>query len=155
MPRILSLDVGEKTIGVAVSDETGSIAFPGDTILRKEGWKRDMAALRALIADRDVRLIVVGKPLMLSGAAGIQSEKVDLFVARLRGSVRVPIVLQDERLTSREAEYVLIQADLSRTERKRFIDSNAACLILQRYLDSLKADTALDFEAYDDSEALD
>lgn len=135
MSRILALDVGEKTIGVAVSDEAGLMAFPGETILRQEGKKRDMAALRQLIADRQVGEIVVGMPLMLDGTRGIQAEKVEAFIAVLRNSVRIPITTQDERLSTSEAERVLIAADRRREQRKRTVDSMAAALILQTYLD--------------------
>ncbi len=135
MSRILALDVGEKTIGVAMSDETGSMAFPGVTIWRQEGHKRDMAALRQLISDSKVSEIVVGLPLMMDGSRGIQAEKIEAFVAVLRSNVRIPISLQDERLSTRQAERVLIAADRRRDERKKTIDSMAACLLLQTFLD--------------------
>src|SRR5690348_11519534 len=131
MGRILALDVGEKTIGVAVSDETGTLAFPGTTILRQEGKRRDMAALRQLVAEKQVREIVVGMPLLLDGSRGIQAEKVVAFIAVLRNNVRIPIICQDERFSTREAERALIAADQRREERKASIDSVAACLILQ------------------------
>ncbi len=135
MARIMALDVGEKTIGVAFTDESELYAFPGETILRQEGKKRDMAALRQLVAENQVREIVVGMPLMLDGTRGIQAEKVEAFIAVLRNNVRIPITVQDERLSTREAERVLIAADRRREERKRTVDSMAACLILQTYLD--------------------
>jgi len=139
MPRILALDVGEKTIGVAWSDETETLAFPGETILRQEGKKRDMAALRALIAEKQVREIVVGMPLMLDGEPGAQAAKVEAFVAVLRNSVRIPIRLQDERLSTSEAERALIAVGQRRDQRKQTVDSVAACLILQTYLDRKRA----------------
>lgn len=135
MGRVLGLDVGEKTIGVAVSDEEGRMALPGATIWRQEGHKRDMAALRQLISDTKVEAIVVGLPLMMDGSRGIQAEKIDAFVALLRNNVRIPIHLQDERLSTREAERILLAADRNRTERKKAIDSMAACLLLQTFLD--------------------
>jgi putative Holliday junction resolvase len=135
LPRILALDVGEKTIGVALSDESERIAFPGTTILRQEGKKRDMAALRQLVAENQVKEIVVGMPLMLDGTRGVQAEKIEAFVATLRNSVRIPIRTQDERLSTSEAERVLIAADRRREQRRQTVDSIAACLILQTYLD--------------------
>ncbi|HZO87953.1 MAG TPA: Holliday junction resolvase RuvX [Chthonomonadaceae bacterium] len=135
MSRIMALDVGEKTIGVAFSDETGTRAFPATTIVRQEGKKRDMAALRQLVAENEVKEIVVGLPLMLDGTRGIQAEKVEEFIKVLRNNVRIPITTQDERLSTSEAERVLIAADRRREERKRTVDSMAACLILQTYLD--------------------
>ena len=135
MSRVMALDVGEKTIGVAMSDETGRMAFPGATIWRQEGHKRDMAAVRQLVSDSKVEAIVVGLPLMMDGSRGIQAEKIEAFVAVLRNNVRLPIHLQDERLSTRQAERVLIAADRRREERKKTIDSMAACLLLQTYLD--------------------
>ena len=135
MGRVLGLDVGEKTIGVAMSDETGSMALPGATIWRQEGHKRDMAALRQLISDSKVEAIVVGLPLMMNGSRGIQTEKIEAFVTILRNNVRIPIYLQDERLSTLEAERVLLAADRNRAQRKKVIDSMAACILLQTYLD--------------------
>ncbi len=132
---IMALDVGEKTIGVAFSDETGTIAFPGETILRQEGKKRDMAALRQRVADRQVREIVVGLPLMMDGTRGIQVEKVEEFIAVLRNNVRIPIHRQDERLSTSEADRILIAGGRRREQRKQDIDSLAATLILQTFLD--------------------
>jgi putative Holliday junction resolvase len=146
--RILALDVGEKTIGIALSDETETLAFPGETLIRQEGKKRDMAALRQIVADKQVKQIIIGMPLMLDGTRGVQAEKVEDFVAVLRNNVRIPICFQDERLSTREAERVLIAAEQSRERRKRAIDSMAACLILQTYLDRKRStDTNNDHEA--------
>lgn len=144
MPRILALDVGEKTIGVAVSDEAETFALPVTTILRQEGKKRDMAALRRLVADYQPREIVVGMPLMLDGTRGVQAEKVEAFIAALRNSVRIPIRAQDERLSTSEAERVLIAADRRRDQRKESIDAMAASLILQTYLDRKRNATSGD-----------
>lgn len=132
---IMALDVGEKTIGVAISDETGTLAFPGQTILRQEGHRRDMAAVRTLVSERQVRRIVVGLPLMMDGTHGVQAEKIAAFVEVLRRNVRIPVELQDERLSTAEAERVLIAGGQDRARRKRTVDSLAACLFLQTYLD--------------------
>jgi putative Holliday junction resolvase len=131
----MALDVGDKTIGVAFTDETGTIAFPDETILRQQGYRRDMAALRRLVEARAVGRIVVGLPLLASGTPGEQAEKTKQFVARLRGSVRIPIDLQDEGYTTAGADSVLDEARTPRSERKRTIDSIAASLILRDYLD--------------------
>ena len=157
MSRVLALDVGEKTIGVAMSDETGRMAFPGVTIWRQEGHKRDMAALRQLVTDSKVEAIVVGLPLMMDGSRGIQAEKIDAFVSVLRNNIRIPIHMQDERLSTRQAERLLIAADRRRDERKKTIDSMAACLLLQTYLDrraeAVRKESALDdFAEEDESE---
>lgn len=134
--RILGLDIGEKTIGVAMSDENGMMAFPRQTIQRGQGWRNDAAALRDMIRDNEIAEIVVGLPLMLDGAHGAQADKVVQFVTALRGSVRIPIIFQDERMTTREAQRLLREADRNEVERKRVVDSVAASLILQAYLDS-------------------
>ena len=138
--RIMALDVGEKTIGVAFSDETLAIALPGETVWRQEGHRRDMAVLRVLVGAKQVSEIVVGLPLMMDGSHGVQAEKVEAFVKLLRNSVRIPISLQDERLSTVQAERVLIAADRKRSERKKTVDSMAACLILQSFLDRRRSE---------------
>ncbi len=139
MARIIALDVGEKTIGIAVTDERQSMAFPESTLWRQEGKKRDMAALRELVARYLPAAIVVGYPLMMDGSAGIQTEKIEAFIKELRNHIRIPIIKQDERLSTREAERVLMQSGRRREERKKDVDALAAALILQSYLDLQKA----------------
>ena len=134
MSNILALDLGEKTIGVAFCDESNGIALPGTTLLRQEGWKKDMAALRQIVSERQIDEIVIGMPIKLDGTLGIQAEKVIEFVKVLRGSVRVPITTQDERFSTGEAEKALIAAKVRREKRKQTIDSMAASIILQTYL---------------------
>ena len=136
MARILGLDVGEKTIGIALSNEAETMAFPGTTLLRQEGKKRDMAALRQLIVENAVGAIVIGLPLMHDDSEGIQAQKVRDFVTTLRNSVRIPIIFQDERLTTFEAEQIQIDAGIRPQDRKKTIDSIAASLILQTYLNA-------------------
>jgi putative Holliday junction resolvase len=145
--KTMALDVGDKTIGVAVSDELGAIAFPAVTLVRHEGKRRDMAALRQIVADSQVRAIVVGLPLMLDGSRGVQADKVTEFIDILRNHVRIPIHIQDERLSSVECERVLVEADRPRQARKRVIDSMAAAVILQAYLDRTRNDTRSPEEA--------
>jgi putative Holliday junction resolvase len=139
---LLALDVGEKTIGVAFSDETETFAFPGETIQRQEGYRRDMGLLRRLIQERGVREIVVGMPLMMDGSRAIQAEKVEEFVEQLRRYTRLPIHLQDERLSTSEVDRMLIAAGRRREERKKVIDSGAASVILQGFMDRRKQGTA-------------
>ena len=138
MAVILALDVGEKTIGVALSDESETFALPGATILRQEGYRRDMAAVRALIEERGVQEVVVGLPLMMDGSRGVQAEKAEEFVSQLKRYTRLPIHLQDERLSTSEAERVLIAAGRRREQRKQVVDSAAASVILQSFLDRRK-----------------
>ncbi len=148
MMRALGLDVGSKTIGTAISDERQRMAFPGETIIRQEGWRKDMAAIRDLVADKGVGLIVVGIPVMMDGSEGIQAEKVRDFVSTLRRNVRIPIAFQDERMSTREAERLLYQAGRDHKEVKKVVDSVAACLILQAYLD--KNESASDRVAHEE-----
>ena len=135
MGKIMALDVGAKTIGVAFCEEGTRIAFPGKTIWRQEGKKRDMAALRDLVAANDARLIVVGMPLLLDGTRGIQAEKVDAFINDLRNHVRIPIITQDEGLSTSEAAELLSSANKRPAQHKQTIDSVAAALILEWYLE--------------------
>ncbi|HLJ55807.1 MAG TPA: Holliday junction resolvase RuvX [Chthonomonadaceae bacterium] len=134
MARLMALDVGEKTIGVAFSDESGTLATPGNTLFRREGFRRDMAALRDLASEREVARIIVGMPLMPDGTPGPQAVAVEEFIARLRGYVRIPIERCDEAFTTAEAERILDELGRPRREHKQTIDSIAACLILQDYL---------------------
>jgi putative Holliday junction resolvase len=135
LARILALDVGEKTIGVAISDESETFAFPQKTILRQEGHKRDMATLRNVIEEQGVEEIVIGLPVMMNGTRGIQAEKAEEFATLLRRYTHLPIHMQDERLSTSEADKLLIEADRRRSERKQAVDSMAASLILQTFMD--------------------
>jgi len=134
MGRVVALDVGTKTIGVAMSDPLGITANPVSTVSRK-GVKKDVLALMALCEGRGVDTLVVGLPLELDG-----SEKRSAKLARqvgeaLGAELRLEPVYIDERYTSVEAERALVEADLSRKKRKGVIDQAAAVLILRSFLD--------------------
>lgn len=133
--RVLSLDIGDKRIGVAVSDELSVTAQGIKTIERSE-IEKDIRGIEALIKEYGVEKLVIGLPKNMDGTIGPQGEKVLRFVDKLTKKVEIPITLWDERLTSISAERILIQADLSRQKRKKIIDKVAATLILQNYLDS-------------------
>jgi putative Holliday junction resolvase len=133
--RILGLDVGSKTIGLAVSDPLGITAQGLDTIRRKNK-RLDFEQLAHIVEQYDVREIVVGYPLHMSGAAGTQSEKMVQFAEELRRHFNLPVHLRDERLTSAQANRVLREAELSIGRRSQAIDRVAAVLILQSFLDS-------------------
>ncbi len=136
MGRILALDVGDKTIGIATSDETHTFAFPGKTLIRQpEGYRKDMAALRTMVEAEGIERIVVGLPLNMDGTHGPRAQLVEAFVEALGRYVRVPIDYQDERLTSFEAERMLIEMGRRRDQRKQVIDSVAASVILRAYLE--------------------
>jgi putative Holliday junction resolvase len=133
--RILALDVGDRRIGLAISDEEGWTAQPIETLARTN-LKRDLLCLIELIRNRGVTEIVVGLPRHLDGHLGPQAEKVLTFVESLRRQTPVPVLMWDERLTTREAERTLIQAHVRRRKRKTVVDQMAAVLILQGYLDA-------------------
>ena len=134
--RILALDHGTKRIGVAVSDELKMIAQPLEYILA-EPSADFLARLREVIHDKEVDLILVGMPRNMDGSYGPAAQKVQEFVAVLKGALTVPIKLWDERLTSAQANRLLIQGNVRRDKRKEKVDKMAAAILLQSYLDSL------------------
>ncbi|MGE5704384.1 MAG: Holliday junction resolvase RuvX [Clostridia bacterium] len=133
--RLLGLDYGDKTIGVAVSDELGWTAQGVETIRRQSGEK-DLARLRELIAQYQVGEIVVGLPKNMNGTIGPRGELCQKFADKLARETSLPVKMWDERLTTMAAEKMLISADVSREKRKKVIDKMAATLILQGYLDA-------------------
>jgi putative holliday junction resolvase len=132
--RILGLDVGSRRIGIAVSDPLGITAQGLDTLQRRNK-RHDLAALGLLIREYEVREIVVGLPLRMSGAEGTQSEKMQLFAEELRKRFRLPVHLWDERLTSAEANRLLRETELSIEKRAKAVDRMAAVLILQGWME--------------------
>ncbi len=137
-PRILGLDVGTKTIGVAVSDPLGITAQGLDTIRRKNK-RHDFECLEELTRKYDVREFVVGYPTRLSGAPSAQTERVEVFVQDLRRRFGLPVHFWDERLTSVEAGRLLRESEMSIRRRGEVVDRLAAVLILQGFLDRRRA----------------
>jgi putative Holliday junction resolvase len=133
--RILGLDVGSRRIGIAVSDPLG-ITAQGLETLQRRNKRYDFEYLQRVIQDYDVREIVVGLPLRMSGAEGTQSEKMQGFAEDLRKRFRLPVHLWDERLTSAEANRLLRETDLSIEKRGKAVDRMAAVLILQGWMES-------------------
>lgn len=133
----MGLDVGMKTIGVAISDELGLAAHPTTTISR-QGMARDADQIAVMARERGVTDIVIGLPLELSGAVGRRATRVRMFADALGKSVGPGVALHewDERFSTVAVERILIQADLSRRQRKRIIDKQAAAYILQGWLDA-------------------
>jgi putative Holliday junction resolvase len=129
--RILGLDIGEKRIGVAVSDPLGYTA-QGISVIKRE----DVKNLKKIVSDYNIERVIVGLPKNMDGSIGAQGNKVLAFIEDLKKEIDLPILTWDERLTTKEAERVLLKADLSRVKRKKVIDKLAAVLILQSYLDS-------------------
>jgi putative Holliday junction resolvase len=136
--RLLALDVGDVRIGVAASDETGTLAS-GLTTLRSRGPRQDVQQIAALVREQEASELVVGLPLRLDGTIGPQAEKVLAFVERLRRSLRIPVVTRDERLSSVAAAERLAEAGVRGRERKSRLDQAAACVVLQELLDERKA----------------
>jgi len=134
--RILALDHGSKRIGIAVSDELKVIAQPLEFIAA-EPFADLLARLRELIRDKQVEIILVGMPRNMDGSYGPAALKVQAFVAALKGALTVAIRTWDERLTSAQANRVLIQGNVRRDKRKQNVDKMAAAILLQSFLDSL------------------
>lgn len=137
-PRFLGLDVGNRRIGVAVSDELGLTAQPVLTLERKRSPREDLRSLARLARRFGVAGIVVGRPVHLSGEASPQTEKAEAFAAEMGELTGLPIHLWDERLTTREAHQILYEAGHARQEHRRIVDQVAATLILQSFLDEAK-----------------
>ncbi len=133
--RILGLDVGDVRIGVALSDETRTLAT-GIVTVARVGPRKDVKAIRDLVVARGVSLVVVGVPYRLDGSLGPQGEKVMAFVEALRRGLRVPVETWDERFTTAVADERLAEAGVRRRDRKSRIDRAAAAVILQGYLDA-------------------
>ena len=134
-PRVLGLDVGSRTIGIAISDPLGITAQGLETIRRKNK-RYDFEQLANLVRNYSVSEIVVGYPLRLSGAEGIQSEKMQAFAEELRKKFGLPVHLWDERLTSSQANRILREAELSIKKRGQAVDRLAAVLILQNWMEA-------------------
>jgi putative holliday junction resolvase len=132
--RILGLDVGARRIGMAVSDPLG-ITAQGIETLQRKNKRTDFAALQSVIRKYGVIEIVVGLPLRMSGAEGVQSEKMQVFADDLRKRCGLPVHLWDERLTSAEANRLLRETDLSIEKRGKAVDRMAAILILQGWME--------------------
>lgn len=132
--RILAIDLGEVRIGLALSDALGITAQPAG-LLHRTHSRRDAVAIEDLVRDHGVTRVVVGLPLLLSGEAGARARDAEEFVARLRSVLLgVAVDLWDERMTTAEAERALISGNVKRRRRKEVVDSLAAVLILQSYL---------------------
>lgn len=133
--RIMALDVGSRTIGLAVTDLLGFTA-QGLVTIRRKNKRTDLAALDAVIREYGVVELVVGLPLRMSGAEGRQSERMREFVEVLKKNFDLPIHLWDERLTSVEANRVLRETDMSIKKRAAVVDQLAAVLILQNWMEA-------------------
>ncbi len=134
--RILALDHGTKRIGVAVSDETQTIAQPLEYI-SAEPFADFLVRLKTILAEKQVDLVLLGMPRNMDGSYGPAAQKVETFLGVLKNAITVPIKLWDERLTSTMANRILIQGNVRRDKRKEKVDKTAAAILLQSYLDVL------------------
>lgn len=134
MERIIGLDVGDKTIGIAMSDLL-QLTAQGLTTIRRESKVKDYAALKDIIDEYDIKKVVVGLPKNMNNTIGPQGEKTMKFAEKLKNKYGVEIIYIDERMTTMSAEKMLIAGDVRREKRKQVIDKVAATYILQLYLD--------------------
>ncbi|MDO5590575.1 MAG: Holliday junction resolvase RuvX [Lachnospiraceae bacterium] len=139
--RIMGLDYGSKTVGVAISDLLGITAQGIETITRKDENKlrKTCARIEALIEEYEVEKIVIGLPKHMNNDIGVRAQKSMDFAEMLKRRTGLPVEMWDERLTTMEAERTLIESNVRREDRKKYIDKIAAVFILQGYLDSVKS----------------
>ena len=131
----LGIDYGTKRVGLAISDETGQIAFPL-CVLENSGQRRVAVEISRIVSERIVGSLVLGLPLNLDGSKGIAVENVEHFADVLKQYVNIPVEFWDERLSTKIAERAMIDGGLSRMRRKQSIDQATAQIILQSYLDA-------------------
>ena len=136
--RLIGLDYGTKTVGVAVSDELGITAQPLETITRTSSKKlrKTLARIESLIKEYDVEKIVLGNPKNMNNTEGDRSVQTEAFKEQLERRTGLPVVLWDERLATAESERILISGGVRRENRKAVIDQLAASIILQSYMDA-------------------
>lgn len=130
----MAVDIGQRRIGVALSDIGGAIAQPA-VVIEQRGWHHMLAQIRRLVNENEVERVVVGLPLRMDGSEGEAAARARAFAARLQAALAVPVELQDERLSTAEAERTMIAGDARRAERRQHRDAVAAALFLQTYLD--------------------
>ncbi|HTT97308.1 MAG TPA: Holliday junction resolvase RuvX [Rhizomicrobium sp.] len=135
--RLLGFDLGEKTIGLALSDTLRSIATPMETLPRGK-FSNDAVKIEKIIADQNVGGLIIGLPLNMDGSDGPSAQSARAFARNLAARSGVPVVLQDERLSTAAVTRTLIDADASRKRRSKVVDKMAAAYILQGALDRLR-----------------
>lgn len=133
--RYLGLDLGSRTLGISISDITCTVATSYKTIKHNEEYNKLVNEVVSLVKEEDIKAIVLGFPKNMDNTIGIKGKLSISFKEKLEKKLKIPVYLQDERLTTRQAESVLIKNDTSRKKRKKVIDSLAATIILQSYLD--------------------
>jgi len=137
MERYVAFDIGDKRIGVAISDPFNSYALPSQTYFRK-GFKEDVAALAEIARQKGATVIVCGLPVNFDGSEAVQTVKTQRFIDALKEAVSVPVVCEDERFTTKMAHETLISEGMRREKRKNYVDALAAANILDGYLAGIK-----------------
>jgi putative holliday junction resolvase len=131
----LGLDVGSKRVGVAGCDGLGMMAT-GLTTIARSSFERDIAQLKSLVEEREVQVLVVGLPYTMDGSVGFQAKQVQKYAQRVAFALNLPLEYVDERLTSFEAEQLMLSENISPSQNKALIDRKAAALILQQWLET-------------------
>ncbi len=137
MERYVAFDIGDKRIGVAISDPFNTYALPSETYFRK-GFKTDIEAIAKIAKEKGATKIICGLPVNFDGTPALQTEKTQRFIDALRGATPIEIICEDERFTTRMAHETLISEGMRREKRKNFVDALAAANILDNYLSKLK-----------------
>ena len=137
MDRYVAFDIGDKRIGVAVSDPFNTYALPSQTYFRK-GFKEDVKAIAAIAKEKCATVIVCGLPVNFDGTEALQTEKTHRFIDALKAETNIPVVCEDERFTTQMAHETLISEGMRREKRKNYVDALAAANILDGYLNKTK-----------------
>lgn len=132
--RILAVDLGEKRVGLAVSDELAITASPL-AVLDYRDLSDLLTQLEVVVKRKAVKTIILGHPINMDGSKGEKAREAENFAEQLRQSLAIPVILWDERLTTAQAQKAMLAGDINRTQRKRLADKVAAALLLQSYLD--------------------
>ena len=136
MERFVAFDIGDKRIGVAISDPFNTYALPSQTYFRK-GFKQDVQALAEIAREKGATVIVCGLPVNFDGTPALQTEKTERFISALKEVTPIPIVCEDERFTTVMAHETLIEEGMRREKRKNYVDALAAANILDGYLQKI------------------
>lgn len=136
--RYLGLDLGSRTLGMALSDTTGLIASSYKVVRHNEEYKKLINEIKDVVEENKIEKIVLGLPKNMNNTVGPKGELSYKFKDMLESSLGIEVILEDERLTTKEATNILLENDTSRKKRKKVVDSLAATLILQSYLDRIR-----------------
>ena len=137
MERYVAFDIGDKRIGVAISDPFNGYALPSQTYFRK-GFKEDVRAIAEIAKEKGATVIICGLPVNFDGTESVQTERTRRFIEELKGATAIPVICEDERFTTKMAHETLISEGMRREKRKNYVDALAAANILDGYLSKLK-----------------